>query len=53
MTPDGKIIPIVEDDQGEGMMDVFSYEELKDPLESIQIKLEKFRRRKANKEILR
>jgi len=51
MTPGGQIIPITEDDQGEGYADVFDILELEDTLEREQIKIEQFRRRKANKNI--
>jgi len=51
MNPSGNMVPITEDDQGEGYADVFSLEELEDTLEREQIKLEKFRRRKEQKNI--
>ncbi len=53
MTPNGQVIPIVEDDQGEGYMDVITLKEMEDPLEAKMIQLEKFRRRKGTKGWLR
>jgi hypothetical protein len=51
MNPDGEMIPIVEDDQGEGWSDPFTDEEYNDKLEEIQRKIEKYRRIKENKTI--
>lgn len=53
MNPDGQIIPIVEDDQGEGYKDILNLFDIEiiekfDDSDFVQ-KMEKFNRRKSNK----
>lgn len=53
MTPDNQIVPITEDDQGEGYKDVLNlddiYKAVKFEDTDFAAKLKKFRRRKENK----
>lgn len=53
MTPDNQIIPITEDDQGEGYKDVLTIDDMIEATKFTDTdyaeKLEKFRRRKAFK----
>jgi len=51
MNPDGDMIHVTEDDQGEGISEPFTNEELNDELEEMQRKIEKYRRIKENKTI--
>lgn len=53
MTPCGRIIPITEDDQGEGYMNVLSLDDIEAMTKfddsDFALKMEKFQRRKENK----